>query len=57
MTDHDFWNLMDSYREIFGEPFPIMAVYGMGDDEIVKIVKDCIDKRERFEPPEVDGEI
>ena len=38
-----FYTILDAYYNMFGDIFPLMDVYGMDEDEIIKIVKECID--------------
>ena len=45
--------LMDKYKEMFGERFPLMLTKGMGEKEIEDIIKICI---ENAHPYEVDAE-
>ena len=45
--------LMDKYKEKFGECFPLMLTKGMGEKEIEDIIKICI---ENDHPYEVDAE-
>lgn len=41
---------LDEYKELFGEPFPLMLVMGMGNDEIIKIIQRCIENGEPYDP-------
>lgn len=45
--------LMDKYKEKFGECFPLMLIKGMGEKEIENIIKICI---ENVHPYDVDAE-
>ena len=47
--------LLVEYREKFDEQFPIMLVRGMTDDEIIKIVQQCLDEDKPYEPTLVEG--
>lgn len=55
--ENAFWALMDEYRNIFGEYFPTMQMYGMKTEEIMKEIKKCIDSRTPYGREDVDGEI
>ena len=34
--------LFEQYREMFGEPFPLMLALSMDDDEIRDAIEDCL---------------
>lgn len=41
---------LDEYREKFDEQFPLMLVRGMTDDEIIKIIDECLESGKPYEP-------
>ena len=45
--------IMDKYKERFGECFPLMLVMGMSDDEICELIKECL---KNDKPYEVDND-
>lgn len=45
--------LLDQYRERFGEPLPLYEVFGMSDEEIDEIVRECLAKNKPFKAKEV----
>ena len=45
--------IMDKYKERFGECFPLMLVMGMSDDEIRDLIKECL---KNDKPYEVDSD-
>ena len=45
--------LMDKYKDKFGECFPLMLTRGMSDKQIMELVKKCLDDNK---PYEVDNE-
>ena len=57
MSNSNFWDLMDSYKQMFGEYFPLMETYGMEDSDIEKEIKECIDKGTPYKVKYSDGVI
>lgn len=47
--------LLDEYKEKFKEQFPLMLCRTMDDDEIIEIIKECMEKGISYEP-ELDKE-
>lgn len=45
-------NLLDKYKEKFGECFPLMLTRGMPEEQVKEIVKDCIEKNKMYEVDE-----
>lgn len=45
--------LIDKYKDKFGECFPIMLTRGMSDEQIKDIIKECLKNNK---PYEVDNE-
>lgn len=43
-------DLLEQYEKTFGEPFPMMLVLGMDEDEIADAIEDCLVYGRRFEP-------
>lgn len=41
--------LMERYKNMFGESFPLMLTRGMNDDQIIDIIKSCLSKKEPYE--------
>lgn len=41
---------LDEYRKMFDEPFPLMLVMGMGENEIIKIIQKCIESGDPYDP-------
>ncbi|MEG1788932.1 MAG: hypothetical protein RR268_06930 [Kiritimatiellia bacterium] len=47
---------LDKYRDKFGEPLPMFYFRGKTDEEIIEIVKSCLEKGKLFVPDiESDG--
>lgn len=44
--------LLDEYKKMFGECFPLMLTRGMSDEQIIEIVKSCLNKKEPYEVDE-----
>ena len=42
--------LLDKYRDKFGEPFPLMLCMGMGDESVCKIIKGCVENGKPYDP-------
>lgn len=42
--------LMEEYRKMFGEPFPMMSALGMTDEEITDAIEDCLVTGKPFDP-------
>ena len=38
-----FEELLQEYKHIFKEPFPLMLCRGCDDDEIIELIKECIE--------------
>jgi len=47
--------LLNKYAEQFGDSFPIFAVRGLDEDEIIKIVQSSLDENKQYEPEYLDG--
>ena len=47
--------LLNKYAEQFDDNFPIFAVRGKNEDEIIKIIQKCLDENKPFEPKYLDG--
>lgn len=47
--------LLDQYREKFGEQFPLMLVMGMSEDDIIKIIEECLEKGVPYDPELEEG--
>ena len=47
--------LLNKYAEQFDDNFPIFAVRGKNEDEIIKIIQKCLDENKHFEPKYLDG--
>ncbi len=43
--------LLEQYRELFGEPFIRMPTDYRTDNEIVAVLRDCITRKEPYDPP------
>lgn len=41
--------LLDKYKEKFGECFPLMLTMGMSEEQIKDAVKECIQKNKPYE--------
>ena len=42
--------LLQQYREIFGEDFPLAKFEGEPEIEVINIVYDCVSKNLRYDP-------
>ena len=42
--------LLDEYQDQFEENFPLMLCRHMDDDEIIDIIKNCLEDDEPYEP-------
>ena len=40
---------LNQYAEHFGENFPIFITRGLSEDEIIKIIDDCIEQNKPYE--------
>lgn len=40
--------LLTQYEEMFGEPFPLREMAGKPEIDVINILYDCVQKRERF---------
>jgi 2-oxo-4-hydroxy-4-carboxy--5-ureidoimidazoline (OHCU) decarboxylase len=47
--------LLNKYAEQFGDNFPIFAVKGMDEDEIIKLIQSSLDEDKQYEPEYLDG--
>lgn len=47
--------LLNRYTEQFDDNFPIFAVRGMDEDEIIKIVQKCLDENKPYDHEYLDG--
>lgn len=45
----DLQKYLNEYRDMFGEQFPMMACLGMEEDEIIREIRKCIDKKKVYE--------
>ena len=41
--------IMDKYKERFGECFPLMLVMGMSDDKICELINECLKTNKPYE--------
>ena len=42
--------LLDEYQKRFKECFPLMLCMGVDDEEIINIIKECLEKNEPYNP-------
>lgn len=47
--------LLIAYADKFNDSFPIFAVMHLGDDEIIDLIQNAIDKNEPYDPKYQDG--
>ena len=45
----DLQKYLQEYREMFDEQFPMMACLGMDEEDIIKEIKECIEKKQKYE--------
>ena len=50
-----FEKMLNEYQEHFEENFPLMLCRHMDEDEIIEIIKKCLDEDEPYDP-ELDPE-
>lgn len=47
--------ILEEYRRIFNDQFPLMLVRGMGDADIIKIIEGCLKSGKPYEPDLEEG--
>ena len=40
---------LHKYRDLFGEQFPMMACLGMEEDDIIKEIQKCLEKKQPYQ--------
>ena len=49
--------LLLKYRDTFGENFPILCFMGIDEDEVKKVIRDCLDEGVAFDADSIPDEI
>lgn len=49
--------LLDEYRAAFGESFPLMMFMGIPEDEVKKVIQNCLNERIAFDTDSIPDEI
>jgi hypothetical protein len=42
--------LLDMYQQTFEEPFPLMLVIGMPDEDLIELIEDCLVSKKKYDP-------
>lgn len=48
---------LEKYAEQFAENFPLFMVRNLNEDEIIKIIDDCIESGKPYEPKDDDNDV